>query len=86
MPHAVRMTKGPSTSVLTETEQEASDDETSAHEESEPEQEVSINHPHPNALQPVYTNMYMLYIEGLKMDWMVNDALYQRFLKWKLKC
>ena len=20
------------------------------------------------------------------MDWMVNDALYHRFLKWKLKC
>ena len=30
--------------------------------------------------------MYMQYIEGLKMDWTVNDALYHRFLKWKLKC
>ena len=28
----------------------------------------------------------MPYIEGPKMDWMVNDALYHRFLKWKLKC
>ena len=46
MPHAVRMTKGPSTSVLTETEEEASHDETSTHEESEAEQEASINHPH----------------------------------------
>ena len=80
------MIKGPSTSMLTETEKEASHDETSTHEESEPEQEVSINHPHHNAPQPVYTNMYMLYIKSLKMDWMVNDALYQRFLKWKLKC
>ena len=67
MPHAVRPTKGPSISVMTEAEEEASHDETSTHEESEPQQEVSINHPHPNALQPV------------------NDALYHRFVKWKLK-
>ena len=60
--------------------------ETSTHEESEPEQEVTINHPHPNATQPVHTNMYMSYIEGMKMDWTVNDALYNRFLKWKLNC
>ena len=86
MPHAVRVTKGPDTSVLTETEEEASHDKTSTHEETEPEQEVSINHPHPKAPQPIYTNIYMLYIEGLKMDWIVNNALYHRFLKWKLKC
>ena len=53
---------------------------------SEPEQDVYINHTHPHAPHPVYTNMYMSYIEGPKMDWMVNDALYHRFLKWKLKC
>ena len=68
MPCAVRVTKGPSTSVMTEVEEEASYDETSTHEESEPEQEVTINNPHPNAPQPVYTNMYILwlitYIEG----------------------
>ena len=28
----------------------------------------------------------MPYIEGSKMDWTVNDALYHRFLKWHLKC
>ena len=27
----------------------------------------------------------MPYIEGPTMDWTVNDSLYQRFLKWKLK-
>ena len=86
MPHAVRMTNGPSTSVLTETKEEASHDETSTHEESEPEQEVSINHPHHIAPWTAYTNMYMAYIKGLKIDWMVNDALYHRLLKWKLKC
>ena len=86
MPHAVRETKDPSTSVLTETEEEASHGECSTHEESEPEQEVYIDHTHPNALQPVYTNIYMPYIEVPKMDWTVNDALYHRFLKWKFKC
>ena len=76
MPHAIRVTKGPSNSVLTETEEEACHDETSTHEESEPKQEVSINHPDPTAQQPVYTNMYMPYIEGPTMDWMVSNALY----------
>ena len=37
MPHAVRATKGPSTSVMTEAEEEASHDGRSTHEESEPE-------------------------------------------------
>ena len=46
MPHAVRVTKDPFTSVMTKVEEEASHDETSTHEESEPEQEVSINHTH----------------------------------------
>ena len=30
--------------------------------------------------------LYMPYIEVPKMDWTVNDGLYHRFLKWKLKC
>ena len=57
-------------------------DETRLHEESEPEQEVFIHQSHP----PVYPSVYIPYIEGPKMDWMVNDALYHRFLKCKLKC
>ena len=86
MAHATRSTKGPSTSVMAEHTDEATQDETSLHEESEPEQEVFTHNPQPNVHQPVYTNMYMPYIEGPKMDWMVNDALYHKFLKWKLKC
>ena len=84
--HAARVTRDPSTSALTETEGEASLDESSTHEESEPEQDVFINCTHPHAPQPVYTNMYMPYIEGQKMDWTVNGVLYHKFLKWKLKC
>ena len=30
--------------------------------------------------------MYIPYIERPKMDWTVNDSLYHRFLKWKIKC
>ena len=30
--------------------------------------------------------MYMPYIEGPNMDWTVNDNLYHRFLKGKIKC
>ena len=31
-------------------------------------------------------HQFVPYIKGLKMDWTVNDGLYHRFLKWKLKC
>ena len=30
--------------------------------------------------------MFMPCIKGPNMDWTVNDSLYHRFLKWKLKC
>ena len=30
--------------------------------------------------------MFMPYIEGPKMNWTVDDGLYDRFLKWHLKC
>ena len=40
--------------------------------------------PHPvGQLLPVM-GMYMPYIEGLHMDWTVNDHPYHRFLKWCL--
>ena len=61
------------------------------HHESNPE--VSF-HPH-HHLQPSISQvghpqpmagMYMPYIKGPYMDWMVNDGLYHQFLKWCLKC
>ena len=85
MPHATGSTKGPSTSVMAEPTDEVSQDETSLHEESEPEQEVFTHNPQSNMYEPVHTSMYMPYIESPKMDWMANDALCHRFLKWKLK-
>ena len=36
--------------------------------------------------QPFVQPISMPYIEGSKVDWTVNDSLYHRFLKWKLKC
>ena len=50
----------------------------------ETDQEVTFN---PPTQQPqVVPSMFMPYIEGPKMDWMVNDGLYHQFLKWHLKC
>ena len=54
----------------------------SASTDQEPDAEVSSIHPK----HQVIPSMYMPYIEGLKMDWTVNDGLYHCFLKWKLKC
>ena len=59
---ATKASKGPSNSMMTDTADEVSQDETSLHEESEPEQEVFIHQSHP----PVYPSMYMPYIEGPK--------------------
>ena len=66
MSHATRSTKGPSTSVMAEPTDEVSQYETSLHEESEPEQEIFTHNHQPNMHQPVYTSMYMPYIEGPK--------------------
>ena len=51
--------------------------------------EVVLQSPelHPSTCQmQAMQQMYMPYIEGPKVDRTVNDSLYQRFLKWKIKC
>ena len=60
----------------------SSQEELSSSEE-EPDPEVSF--PQFRPPQPI-PSMFMPYIEGPKIDWMVNDGLYHRFLKWRLKC
>ena len=56
-------------------------EETSSDQEQEDlEQEVTFSPPQ------AVPSMFMPYIEDPKMDWTVNDNLYNRFLKWKLKC
>ena len=68
-------------------ENNPSQDEASTHEESsseqENDQEVTFNQAH---VQQVIPSMFKPYIEGPEMNWTVNDGLYHRFLKWKLKC
>ena len=54
---------------------------TSCVQASDNKQEVIIKPP----LQDP-TSMYVPCIEGPKMNWTVDDGLYNRFLKWKLKC
>ena len=54
------------------------------------DQEMEVQSPQyiqPSTSQPqsFVQPMFMPYIEGQKMDWTVNDSLYHRFLKWKLK-
>ena len=41
--------------------------------------------PSTGQLQPFAQPMFMPYIEGPMMEWTVNDSLYHKFLKWKLK-
>ena len=62
-----------------------------SHESSSSDAEMEVQNPQcfpPSTSQPqsFVQPMFMPYIEGLKLDWTVNDSLYHRFLKWKLKC
>ena len=50
------------------------EDVSSSDQESDPE--VSF---HPSRAQQVISNMFMQNIEGLKMDWTINDSLYHGF-------
>ena len=70
-------------------ENELQEDYNRLNESSSDDPEVFFN-PQPSTSQKVKEipnmNMYMPYIEGPVRDWTVNDGLYNRFLKWKLKC
>ena len=75
----------------------ASQENLGATYESSSDQEVEFN-PKPTSSKKVHHSRkrsvqittqqqaYMPYIEGPAMDLTVNDGLYNRFLKWKLKC
>ena len=70
-------------------ENELQEDYNRSHESSSEDPEVYFN-PQPSASHKMKEmsnmNMYMPYIKGPVMDWTVNDGLYNRFLKWKLRC
>ena len=67
-------------------ENNASQDEASTHDESSSDhkidQEVILNQSH---VQQVVPSMFMPYIGGPKMDQTVNNGLYHRCLKLRLK-
>ena len=62
---------------------------TEDHSRSDQEMEVQSPQYFPQSTsqpQSFVQPIFMPYIKGPKMDWTVNDSLYPRFLKWKLKC
>ena len=74
----------PSTLSAEEVEIPSQQDETTSSEQ-ESNAEVSFHTFRPKTPPQFPPNMFMLYIEGPHMDWTVNEGLYYRFLKWRLK-
>ena len=74
---------------VTNTSKSELQEDSNLSQESSSEDEVVIQSP--QYIQPspsqsqVVQPIYMPYIKGPKMDWTVNDSLYHRFLKWKIK-
>ena len=64
-----------------ETEVPSSQEDTSSSEKMDPEASFDLYR-----AQQIMPNMFMPYTEGTRMDWMVNDNLFHRYLKWHLKC
>ena len=56
------------------------EEETNFEQGSDSEQEVFIRQ------HQALTTTYVPHIEGPKMNWTVDDGLYNQFLKWKIKC
>ena len=48
-------------------------------------QSPQYSQPSTSQSQPFVQPMFMPYIEGPNVVWTVNDSLYHRFLKWKMK-
>ena len=79
------MLKATRRSVRVTSENELQEDSNITHESSsEDEVELQVQ-PSTSQIQ-VAQQAYMPYIEGPTMNWNVDDALYNRFLKWKIKC
>ena len=75
----------PSTLPVQEVETPSQHEESTSSDQ-ESDAEVSFHAFRPQAPSHFPPNMFMPYIEGPLMDWTVNDGLYHRFLKWRLKC
>ena len=52
-----------------------------------PSTSKKVHHSRSRSVQmPTQQQAYMPYIEGPKMNWSVDDGLYNRFIKWKIRC
>ena len=89
--YSLKMPKAQKSSKCEQHTSEIVDSNPSAHETSDEEsasseQEIYFN-PQPSTSRSAQVMpSYMPYIEGSTMDWTVIDGLYNRFLKWHLKC
>ena len=86
MPTSKNSTKAQPSALQEEEAERPSHPEDSASSDQESDVEVSFHTIHPQAPPQFPPTMYIPYIEGPHMDWMVNDGLYHRFLIWRLKC
>ena len=83
MPEAAKKSSTESSVPSSEVSDNADTQAESSNSDQELNPEVSF---HPAVHLPTTLTMFMLYIEGPKMNCTVDDGLYYRFLKWRLKC
>ena len=54
---------------------------------SKPSTSKKVHHSRSRSVQiPTQQQVYMPYTESPKMNWSVDDGLYNRFIKWKIRC
>ena len=83
MPKAMKKSSSEQSVPSSEMSENAAPQAESSNSDQEPDPEVSFH----SAVHPPSTpTMFMPYIEGPKMNWTVDNGLYHRFLKWRLKC
>ena len=83
MPKATKSSAQGATPEPTHEEMTTSSQDDDSSSDQEPDPEITFHFS--RQPQPV-PSIFMLHIEGPKMDWTVNGELYHRFLKWHLKC
>ena len=81
MPKATNNTQCEQCTIEQDLPEELSEqEETSSEQDPDGDHKVIISPPQ------AVTSAFIPYIEGPIMDWFVNDSLYNRFIKWKIKC
>ena len=86
MPKSKNSAKAQTSTLPAEEVEIPNQTEESVSSDQESEAEVSFHTFRLQAPPQFPPNMFMPYIEGPCMDWTINDGLYHRFLKWRLKC